>query len=185
MSFLSFLSSPLSCQCFNRRSIDTLPISILGEDRRFGHQMASLISDRKISIQCMKPTIPSCFNQIPPSFIFRNAHVTLVKRTGLVSLIHWSEIFVFLSVSASTASASTATSASVTDLTASPLRSVQDGRPLRQWCPTLCILNVQIYILLPQISTSARKKRMGAHDWFREIENKKIWNKNFQAPLPH
>jgi len=41
-------------------------------------------------------TIPYSFNHIPP-FIFRNAHLTLVKHTGLVSFDHCSEIYVSLS----------------------------------------------------------------------------------------
>jgi len=47
----------------------------------------------KRSIQCIKLTSQYCFNQIQP-YIFQNSHVTSVKHTGLVSFIHWSEIFV-------------------------------------------------------------------------------------------
>jgi len=54
--------------------------------------LTNKILAKKRSIQCMKLTIPYSFNQIPP-FVFRNAHVTSAKHTGLVSFKHWSEIF--------------------------------------------------------------------------------------------
>jgi len=46
------------------------------------------------SIQSIKLTIRHIVLTILPSLFFRNAHVTAVKHTGLVSFDHRSEIFV-------------------------------------------------------------------------------------------
>jgi len=64
---------------------------------RHEHWCTHSPSLRMRSIQCIKLTIPYSLNQIPP-FILRDANVTSVKHTGLVSCIHWSEIFVSLAL---------------------------------------------------------------------------------------